>query len=78
MLKILSIIGINIYFMCTGIATSSVSIDEIRQQHVRIMQLLDLSIVLPLIQDKQIIPREDFDKVADTKHAEEYQFQMVH
>lgn len=44
------------------------SIDEIQQQHVRIMQLLDLSTVLPLIQEKKIVPQEDYDKVADTKH----------
>lgn len=32
------------------------------------MQLLDLSTILPLIEAQQIIPKEDFDKVADTKH----------
>ena len=52
----------------TGVQTSSVSIDDLRQQHVRIMQLLDLSTILPLIDKKRIIPKEDYDKVADTKH----------
>ena len=32
------------------------------------MQLLDLSIILPLIQKERIIAQEDYDKVADTKH----------
>lgn len=32
------------------------------------MQLLDLSTILPLISEKRIIPKEDYDKVADTKH----------
>ena len=52
----------------TGARGSSISIDDLRQQHVRIMQLLDLSTILPLINAKQIIPKEDYDKVADTKH----------
>ena len=32
------------------------------------MQLLDLSTILPLVNAKRIIPKEDYDKVADTKH----------
>ena len=32
------------------------------------MQLLDLSTILPLIHKRQIIPKEDYDRVADTKH----------
>ena len=52
----------------TGARGSSVSIDDLRQQHVRIMQLLDLSTILPLINVKRIIPKEDYDKVANTKH----------
>jgi hypothetical protein len=32
------------------------------------MQLLDLSTILPLIQKRSIVPLEDYDKVADTKH----------
>ena len=47
---------------------SSIPIDELRQQHVRIMQLLDLSTILPLVEERCIIPREEYAKVADTKH----------
>lgn len=58
----------SVEFSFKGAQTSSVSIDDLRQQHVRIMQLLDLSTILPLINKKRIIPKEDYDKVADTKH----------
>ena len=52
----------------SGVPSSSVSVEDLRIQHVRIMQLLDLSTILPLIQAKSIVPSEDYDKVADTKH----------
>ena len=51
----------------SGPPSSSVSVEDLQIQHVRIMQLLDLSIILPLIQERSIIP-EDYEKVADTKH----------
>lgn len=44
------------------------TVEDLRIQHVRIMQLLDLSTILPLIQERAIVPSEDYEKVADTKH----------
>ena len=46
---------------------STIPIDELRQQHVRIMQLFDLSTILPLVQERSIIPKEEYVKVSNTK-----------
>ena len=60
--------GISMQLYITGSSSSSVSVEDLRVQRVRIMQLLDLSTILPLIQKRNIVHSEDYEKVADTKH----------
>ena len=46
----------------------AIDVDTVREHHVHIMQLFNLSTLLPLLQKYECLPKEDLARIADAQH----------
>ncbi len=55
------------------IVGTQVTVEEVRQQNAKILQLIDISKLLPALKDKDILSDEIIKKVSDSKHHTQFE-----